>query len=66
MRIIDSNGKEREANSLKRILQSVPDQVGKASILVEYVEIVIAGRTRKWREWVPLEDFQRLNPSIKI
>lgn len=32
-----------------------------------YVEVIIVGKTgREWKEWYPLEEFEKLNPGILV
>ena len=68
MKIIDINGKEREALSVKRITHQIPDVVkGGIATTKEYVEVIIIGRTsRQWTEWYPLEKFVVMNPTLVI
>ena len=68
MKIIDINGKEREAVLIKRITHQIPDAVkGGIAATKEYVEVVIVGKTgRKWTEWYPLEKFVVMNPALVI
>jgi len=68
MKIIDINGKEREALSIKRMTQQIPDAVnGGIATTKEYVEVVIIGQTgRTWTEWYPFEDFVVKNPDLVI
>ena len=67
MKIIDINGKEREIASIKRITQQIPDAInGGIAATKEYIEVVIIGKTRTWKEFYPLEDFERLNPNVVI
>lgn len=67
MKIIDINGKEREALSVKRVSQQIPDALhGGIAATAEYVEVVIHGRVRVWTEWYPLEEFRTANPKVQI
>ena len=67
MRIIDINGKEREAISIQKISYQVVDKDGNP-IAEEYVEVIIQGQHRKgtWKEWYPLKKFKEMNPEIVI
>ncbi len=31
-----------------------------------YVEFTVLGKNRKWKDFMPIKDFKRLNPDIKI
>jgi hypothetical protein len=65
--IIDINGEERIALSLKRIFHPVPVNDDGEMTDVAYVEAVILGQTgREWTEWYPLRKFEELNPGVKI
>ena len=67
MKVIDINGKEREIASIKRITQQIPDAInGGIAVTKEYIEVVIIGKTRKWIEWYPFEQFIVLNPDLVI
>ena len=68
MKIIDINGKEREALSAKRIAHQIPDAVkGGIAATKEYIEVVIQGKTgRIWVEWYPFERFAVMNPDLVI
>ena len=68
MKIIDINGKEREALSVKRMINQIPDAInGGIATTRILVEVVIIGRTgRAWKEWYPIDKFKELNPNIKV
>ena len=68
MDIIDINGKKRKVQSIKRMTQQIPDAVkGGIAATRIYIEVVIQGKTgRVWKEFYPLEDFERLNPNVVI
>jgi len=66
--ILDSNGKEKNAISLKVITHEVRDAINKGAIPTKFVEAVIKGkhRTETWIEWYPLSEFKKNNPDIRI
>ena len=67
MEIIDINGKRREVLSIKKVTQQIPDAVnGGIAATQVYVEVVIKGKTRTWKEWYPLEKFLAANPNVVI
>ena len=68
MRIVDQNGKEKEAISLRMITHEVRDAINKGVVPAKYVEAVIKGRNRPgtWTEFYPLVEFQINNPTIKV
>ena len=69
MKIVDMNGKEREALSLKIVSHQIPDAIGGGiAVVVQYVEAQVQGKHRKgtWIEWYPLVEFQINNPKIKL
>ena len=67
MKIIDVNGREREAVSVKRVSHEIPDALhGGIAATAEYVEAEIQGRMRIWTEWYPLEEFRTANPKVQI
>ena len=72
MKIIDVNGKEKEAESIKIIDHEVPivgpnTKEGEMKT-VKYVEVSIRGKHRDstWKEWYPLKNFKEMNPNIKV
>lgn len=67
MKIIDPEGKEREILSIKKISHQVVDAVHNGQFIqTELVEVMIQGRTRRWVNWYPLEEFVRMNPTIVV
>ena len=67
MEVIDINGRKRNVQSIKRITQQIPDAInGGIATTKEYIEVVIIGKTRKWIEWYPFEQFIVLNPDLVI
>ena len=68
MIILDGNGKEKEALSLKVVTHEVRDAVNKGAIPVKFVEAVIKGRNRlsTWTEWYLLLEFRTNNPNIRV
>lgn len=68
MMIIDCNGKEKEALSVKVITHEVKDAINKGAIPTKFVEAVIKGRHRAntWTEYYPLIEFQINNPTVKV
>lgn len=68
MIIVDCNGKEKEALSLRVVTQEVRDAVNKGAIPTKFVEAVIKGRHRvaTWTEYYPLTEFQINNPAVKV
>jgi len=67
MKITDINGKERDITSIKKVTQQIPDSVnGGVAAVKEYVEVMIIGKTRTWKEWYPIEEFRDMNPKVVI
>lgn len=66
MIIIDENGKERDAVSVKKIQHNIVDAVNGGSIEEGFVEALIKGRRGEWIEWYHLPKFRELNPYIKL
>lgn len=62
----DVNGRKRKAESVKVIAHEVPNAITGEMVTEYYVEVVIAGNVRKWKEWYPLEDFRKRNPEIEL
>ena len=65
MRIVDSDGKKREVLSLKKMPFSHKDIKGNL-ITEDYVEVIIKGQNWNWKNWYPLKEFRKFNPSLKI
>jgi hypothetical protein len=67
MKIIDINGRPKNAMELKIIQHNVTEAVTGDSISVPYVEAKIHGRSgRQWTEWYPVDEFEALNPDIEL
>jgi hypothetical protein len=66
MKIIDENGKERSAVSLKKIKHNIPDKVNGGYLQEEFVEAMIEGKHGTWKEWYHLPKFRQLNPGICV
>jgi len=67
MKVIGINGEEREVLSIKRIIHKVPDVLHKGKFInIKYIEVVIKGKSRTWKEWYPLENFRKMNPNVVI
>ena len=68
MKIIDINGKLRTILSIKKVVSPIRNAItGDTFSNREYVEVVIVGKSgRVWKEFYPLEDFERLNPNVVI
>jgi len=65
LRIIDINGKEREVESVKKLMYGHPDKDG-VPREDPYVEVMIIGRTRRWKEWWPYSEFKKYNPDSLV
>ena len=65
MKIIDMNGKDKEALSVKKIMHKVPDKINGEMLDVEFVEIQVQGKNHSWMIWEPLEEFNKNNPDFK-
>ena len=68
MLIVDINGKEKEALLVKIIPHQVRDALSDQMVNKMYVEALIKGkhRNKTWKEWYPLEEFQKRNPNIEL
>ena len=68
MIIIDGNGKEKEAKSVKKMIQQSPNAITDELVDEEFVEALIVGKNnnREWVEWYSLKDFQDKNPNIEV
>lgn len=65
MKIIDTNGREREVLSAERMSHSHEDIYGKI-ITEEYVKVLVKGKNRQWINWYPLKEFAKYNPTVKV
>lgn len=66
MKIIDENGKEREAISVKKISHPIPDAINGGTVEEEFIEAIIRGKHRTWTEFYHLPKFKQLNPEIEL
>ena len=68
MIILDNNGKEKTAVSLRIITHEIRDAVNKGAIPEKFIEAVIKGKHRPdtWVEWYPLSKFRENNPNIEV
>ena len=65
--IIDTNGKKRNALSLKKIIHQVVNQISGSVENVDYIEAVIVGKTgREWKEWYQPDKFFDVNPNVEV
>jgi hypothetical protein len=64
MKFIDINGKEKEALRIRIIDHQIRDAINNDIIYEKWVEIDVIGRRGIWKEYMKLEDFERLNPEI--
>ena len=63
--IIDINGRERIIQYARVVKHTRMDLVN-GEITVRYIEVLIMGKQRKWKEWYPFTDFMEANPRCKI
>jgi len=66
MKIVDINGKEKEAKYVKKVKHKIYDQINEQYIEEEYVEALIVGKKFKWKEYYPLDEFKKMNPGVEI
>lgn len=66
LKIIDVNGKERNASTLKKVVYKVHDAVHKNELIDKtYIEAQIIGKNgRTWITWFPFEEFVVANPNL--
>ena len=62
---IDINGRRKTAKSIRLIRHPIRDAINKTTFDEPWVEIRVVGRVRgEWTEYMPLNDFIRLNPEL--
>lgn len=67
MKIIDTEGKEREVDILGIVTHDNMNAIsGEVAEQVEYVEVNVKGNHREWKNWYPLDEFRKLNPHADI
>jgi len=61
----DINGRQKTARSIRLIKHPIRDAINKTTFDEPWVEIRVVGRVRgEWTEYMPLNDFIRLNPEL--
>ena len=67
MKIVDTEGKEREVDILGIVTHDNMNAVtGEVAEQIEYVEVNVIGNHREWKNWYPLDEFRKLNPHVDI
>lgn len=56
---------KREAENFKVVSHEEYDKKGKLQTN-QYVEYTIIGKNRTWTDFMPVEDFKKRNPEIKV
>ena len=64
--ITDIDDKVRNAESLVVIINRIKNSVTGKLISEKYVEAMIIGKYRKWKQYYPLKEFRKKNPNIGI
>lgn len=54
-----------EVENLKQTTHKEYNQKGKLTNN-DYVEFTVIGKNRKWKNFMSLKDFKKLNPNIKL
>lgn len=66
MKIYNLHSKnKKEIKDLKKSSYKEYDEDGKLKTN-HYVEFEVIGKNRTWKDFMPIEDFKRLNPSISV
>ena len=42
------------------------DNISTVEVETKFVEVNIIGKNSEWREWYPLEQFEEMNPEIRL
>lgn len=66
MKIIDTDGKEREIKSIKTIIHQIKDVISGKLINEKFVEVMIIGENREWIQFYPLTEFKKFNPKVRV
>lgn len=56
---------EKTVENLKVIDHEEYDKNGQLQVNT-YVEYTVIGKNRKWTDFMPINDFKKLNPKVKI
>jgi len=66
MKIVSPYSKaETKVENLKQTSHKEYDKNGKLK-KNDYVEFVVIGKNRKWKNFMSLNEFKKLNPNIKL
>jgi hypothetical protein len=61
----DINGRRKAASRIRLIRHPIRDAINETTFDEPWVEIHVMGRVRgEWTEYMPLNDFIRLNPEL--
>jgi hypothetical protein len=66
MKVNVEDGKEKEINSVKKIVNVIHDTINQTYIEESYVEMEIQGKTLIWKDWMDYNKFKELNPDVEI
>jgi hypothetical protein len=66
MKIYNLHSKNtREVEDLQVVSHREYDVYGKLQTN-RYVEYMVIGKNRKWKDFMPVRDFKKLNPKVKV
>jgi len=61
----DANGRTKTARSITLIKHSIRDAINETTFDEPWVEIIVVGRVRgEWTEYMPLNEFIKMNPEL--
>jgi hypothetical protein len=66
MKVNVEDGKEKEINSVKKIVNVIHDTINQTDIEESYVEMEIQGKILIWKDWMDYNKFKELNPDVEI
>lgn len=66
MKIYNLHSKDsKEVEDIKIVSHEEYDKKGK-SVVNKYVQYTVIGKNRTWADFMPVKDFKKLNPKVKI
>ena len=58
-------GKEREIKDLQVVFHKEVNEKNE-EVDVKYIEFIVVGENKEWKDFAHYEDFKKLNPTISI
>ena len=58
--------KVRKVENIRVARYEMPSEEDGTMVSVKCVEFIVVGENRKWKHWIPYEDFVRANGHIEV